>query len=37
VDRLADMQFKVTAHVNSAKVAEFVKRIEDWEKQNTGE
>jgi serine/threonine protein kinase len=37
VDRLSEMQFKVTAHVNPAKVAEFVKRIEDWEKQNSGE
>jgi hypothetical protein len=34
VDRLADMEFKVTAHVNSAKVAKFVKKIEDLEKQN---
>jgi serine/threonine protein kinase len=37
VDRLAEMQFKVIAHVNSAKVAEFVKWIEDWEKQNARE
>jgi TPR repeat protein len=36
-DRLAEMQFRVTADVNSAKVAEFVKRIEDWEKQNRRE
>jgi serine/threonine protein kinase len=36
-DRLAEMQFKMTAHVNSAKVAEFVKRVEDWEKQNATE
>jgi hypothetical protein len=28
------MRFKVTAHVNSGKVAEFVKKIEDWEKRN---
>jgi serine/threonine protein kinase len=34
VDRLADMQFKVTAHVNSAKVAEFMKSVEEWEKQH---
>jgi isochorismate hydrolase len=34
VDRLAEVQFKVTADVNSEKVAAFVKRIEDWEKQN---
>jgi serine/threonine protein kinase len=33
VDRLAGMQFKVTPHVNSGKVWEFVKRVEDWEKQ----
>jgi hypothetical protein len=35
VDRLGGMQFKVTADVNSAKVAAFVNRIEDWEKQNS--
>jgi serine/threonine protein kinase len=34
VDRLSEMQFKVTTHVNPGKVAAFVKRIEDWEKQN---
>jgi hypothetical protein len=34
VDRLAEMQFKVTTYVNSAKVAAFVKRIEDWEKES---
>jgi hypothetical protein len=37
VDHLAEMEFKVTAHVNSAKVAKFVKKIEDWEKQNCRE
>jgi serine/threonine protein kinase len=37
VDWLAEMQFRVTADVNSAKLAEFVKNIEDWEKQNGGE
>jgi TPR repeat protein len=37
VDRLAEMQFRVTADVNSAKVAEFVKRIKEWEKQNRKE
>jgi serine/threonine protein kinase len=31
VNRLEEMQFQVTSHVNSAKVAGFVKRIEDWE------
>jgi serine/threonine protein kinase len=31
VDRLAEMAFKVTADVNSAKIAAFVKRIEEWE------
>jgi serine/threonine protein kinase len=36
IDRLSEMQFKVTADVNSVKVAEFVKRIEDWEKRNSG-
>jgi hypothetical protein len=33
-DRLAEMQFRVTSDVNSARMAEFVKRIEGWEKQN---
>jgi hypothetical protein len=28
------MDFKVTADVNSAKVAEFVKMIDDWESQH---
>jgi serine/threonine protein kinase len=37
VDRLAEMQFKVAVCVNLAKVAAFVKRIEDWEKQNGSE
>jgi serine/threonine protein kinase len=37
VDRLAEMRFRVTVDVNSAKVAEFVKRIEDREKQNRKE
>jgi hypothetical protein len=31
VDRLAEMQFKVTEGVNSAKIARFVNSIEDWE------
>jgi serine/threonine protein kinase len=31
VGRLLDMKFGVTADVNSAKVAEFVKRIKGWE------
>jgi serine/threonine protein kinase len=35
VDRLAEMQFKVMAQVNSGKIAAFVKQIEDWEKQNS--
>jgi hypothetical protein len=34
VDPRVDIQFGVKADVNSAKVAEFVERIEDWEKQN---
>jgi hypothetical protein len=34
MDRLGKIQFKVTAYVNSAKAAEFVKRIENWEKEN---
>jgi hypothetical protein len=29
------MEFKGTPHVNAAKVARFVKRIEDWQKQNS--
>jgi TPR repeat protein len=33
VDRLAEMEFKVTADVNSAKVAAFVKRIEEQEQR----
>jgi serine/threonine protein kinase len=37
VIRLAEMQFKVTMHVNSAKVTEFVKKIKDWERQNNVE
>jgi hypothetical protein len=37
VDRLAEMQFKVTADGNSVNVAEFVKKIEDWEEQNRRE
>jgi serine/threonine protein kinase len=36
VKRLAAMEFKVTAHVNSGKVARFVKMIKDWERENTG-
>jgi serine/threonine protein kinase len=31
VERLAEIDFRVAADVNSAKVAAFVKRIEDWE------
>jgi serine/threonine protein kinase len=37
VDRLAEMNFKVTADVKSAKLVEFVKRIEEWEKENVRE
>jgi hypothetical protein len=37
VDRLAEMRFKVIADVNSGKLAEFVKRIEEWEKQDSRE
>jgi hypothetical protein len=36
-ERLADMKFKMTAGVDSAKVANFVRRIEEWEKQNISE
>jgi TPR repeat protein len=35
VDRLAAMQFRVIADVNAAKVAKFVRRIEDWESSNS--
>jgi hypothetical protein len=37
VDRLAEMEWKVAADVKSAKVAEFVKMIEEWEKENVRE
>jgi hypothetical protein len=37
VDRLAEMNFKVTADVKSAKVAEFVRGIEKWEQQNASD
>jgi hypothetical protein len=31
VDRLKEMEFKLTANVNSAKVLKFVEGIEEWE------
>jgi serine/threonine protein kinase len=31
VDRLREMEFKVTANVNSRKLAEFVRKVEEWE------
>jgi serine/threonine protein kinase len=31
VERLADMDFEVGRHANSAKVKKFVKSVEDWE------
>jgi serine/threonine protein kinase len=34
VDRLEEVEFKVTENVSSIKVADFVKRIEDWEMEN---
>jgi serine/threonine protein kinase len=34
-DRLAEMKFKVTAGVNSAKVARFVRGIEEWEARHS--
>jgi hypothetical protein len=34
VDRLAEMKFTVMANVNSAKIMEFVRKIEEQEKQN---
>jgi hypothetical protein len=32
VDRLVDMKFKLIPKVNSAKLRQFVRRIEEWEK-----
>jgi hypothetical protein len=37
VDRLAEMEFRVAAKVKSAKVAEFVTWIEEWEIENINE
>jgi hypothetical protein len=37
VDRLAEMNFRVIANVNSAKVAAFVKGIEEWEMKHRGD
>jgi serine/threonine protein kinase len=37
VDRLAEMEFRVIEDVKSAKVAEFVRKIEEWERQNVRE
>jgi hypothetical protein len=37
VDRLEEMRWKVTAGVDSVKVARCVKRIEEWEKENVME
>jgi serine/threonine protein kinase len=37
VDRLAAMQFRVSANVNSAKVRAFVKSIEAWEEEHASE
>jgi hypothetical protein len=37
VDRLAAMEWKVTATVDTAKVAKFVKRIEEREKDDASE
>jgi serine/threonine protein kinase len=37
VDRLEEMRWKVTANVDSVKVAKFVKRIEEWENENIRE
>jgi hypothetical protein len=37
VERLAEMEFKVTEDVKSANVAKFVRGIEEWEKQNARE
>jgi hypothetical protein len=37
LERLAEMEWKVTADVKSAKVAEFVRGIEEWEQQNASD
>jgi serine/threonine protein kinase len=34
VDRLKEMKFKVMRNVNSSKISEFVKEIEEWEARN---
>jgi serine/threonine protein kinase len=36
VDRLKEMKFKVMPNVNSWKISEFVKEIEEWESHNPG-
>jgi isochorismate hydrolase len=37
VDRLHEMEFKVTANVNSAKLTAFVEEIEEWETGHLGD
>jgi hypothetical protein len=34
IDRLVEMDFKVTEGVNAVKLSKFVKKIEEWERQN---
>jgi hypothetical protein len=35
LDRLEAMKFKLTANVNSSRLSEFVKSINNWEKTNS--
>jgi hypothetical protein len=37
VDRLREMEFKLTANVNSAKLLKFVEGIQEWEMLNDSE
>jgi hypothetical protein len=37
VDRLKEMEFKLTANVKSAKLLTFVHGIEKWERRNASE
>jgi hypothetical protein len=34
VDRLKEMEFKLTANVKPAKLLKFVEGIEEWERRN---
>jgi hypothetical protein len=37
VDRLKEMEFKLTVNVKSAKLLKFVEGIEEWERRNASE